>query len=165
MSRNIRRSVDLASAALGALLAVSPALPARAESNQLDITIDEAKVVRLDRPAAEIIVGNPSIADVAVQSGKVLVVTGKSFGRTNLIVIDGDGKEITNRYLSVEEPQTGLITLHEGAQARATYYCAPFCTSALSIGDDKDYFENVSKQMQTKQSMGQATAEGSKPGE
>jgi Flp pilus assembly secretin CpaC len=34
-------------------------------------------LLRLERPASKIVVGNPSMADVGVQSGKVLVITGK----------------------------------------------------------------------------------------
>ena len=62
----------------------------------------------------EIVVGNPSIADVSVQSGKVLVVTGKSFGETNLIVMDADGKVVVNRQLIVQEPRTGFVTMYRG---------------------------------------------------
>src|SRR3972149_3054878 len=70
---------------------------AMAESNVVQVLVDQATLVRLDRPAAEIVVGNPSIADVSVESGKVLVVTGKSFGETNLIVMDADGKACATR--------------------------------------------------------------------
>ena len=56
-------------------------------------------------------VGNPSIADVSVQSGKVLVVTGKSYGETNLIVMDADGKVVANRKLIVQDPRAGAVTL------------------------------------------------------
>ena len=67
------------------LVAVGVSQSATAASNVVQVLVDQATLVRLDRPAAEIVVGNPSIADVSVQSGKVLVVTGKSFGETNLI--------------------------------------------------------------------------------
>jgi hypothetical protein len=136
---------------------------ALAASNDVNVTIDEAQLVKIDRPAAEIIVGNPSIADVAVQSGKLLVVTGKSFGRTNLIVIDADGKEITNKMLSVQEPRTGLVTLQRGAGRRYSYYCAPNCAAELAIGDDPNYFDAISKEIKTKQAMGQNSAEGGQP--
>ena len=98
-----------------ALLAISDDQCATAAKNDVEVIIDEATLVRLDRPAAEIVVGNPSIADVSVQSGKVLVVTGKSFGETNLIVMDADGKVVVNRTLIVQEPRTGFVTLYKGA--------------------------------------------------
>jgi hypothetical protein len=151
-------------AVLAIALSVGGTLPALAGSNDVNVTIDEAQLIKIDRPAAEIIVGNPSIADVAVQNGKLLVVTGKSFGRTNLIVIDADGKEITSKMLSVQEPRTGLVTLQRGADARYSYYCAPNCATELAVGDTPVYFETIAKQIRTKQSMGQSSAEGGAPG-
>jgi Flp pilus assembly secretin CpaC len=151
---------------IAALLAAglsTPAIAANgAATSDVDVAIDEAKLIQLDRPAADIIVGNPSIADVAVQSGKLLVITGKSFGRTNIIVIDADGKEIINKNLSVEEARTGLVTLHRGT-APFTYYCAPNCTSTLAIGDFPDHFKDIADEIRAKQSMGQAQAEGGAP--
>lgn len=123
------------------------------------VLIDEASMLRLERPAAEIIIGNPSIADVSMQSGKVLVITGKSFGETNLIVLDAQGKAIINRKVSVQQQGRGLVTMYRGS-ARSSYYCAPKCSSPLVIGDNPDYFEAIAKQIQTKQTMGQSSAEG-----
>ncbi|HSR82510.1 MAG TPA: pilus assembly protein N-terminal domain-containing protein, partial [Hyphomicrobiaceae bacterium] len=40
------------------------------------------------RPATEFIIDNPSIADVSVRSGKPVVVTGKSFGITNILALE-----------------------------------------------------------------------------
>ena len=44
----------------------------------VSVSIDEASMLRLQRPAAEIIIGNPSIADVSVQSGNCLLYTSPS---------------------------------------------------------------------------------------
>ena len=134
---------------------------AMAESNVVQVLVDQATLVRLDRPASEIVVGNPSIADVSVQSGRVLVVTGKSFGETNLIVMDADGKVVVNRSLIVQEPRTGFVTLYKGG-TRHTLHCAPHCTPPLVIGDNPDYFEAISKEIKTKQSISQSSAEGEK---
>jgi hypothetical protein len=152
---------------VAALLAAGAATPALANGsndstkNDVTVLIDQAALVRLDRPAAEIVVGNPSIADVSVQNSKLLVVTGKSYGETNLIVMDADGKVVVNRKVVVQDPRTGFVTLYKG-HARFTLDCAPNCTTPLVIGDEKDYFETISKQIKTKQSIGQSSAEGSK---
>ncbi len=148
-----------------ALLATGAASPVKAQNaavNDVIVLIDQASLVRLDRTAAEIVVGNPSIADVSVQSGKVLIITGKSFGETNLIVIDADGKMITNRRLIVQEPRTGFVTVYRGP-TRQTLHCAPYCAPELMIGDAPDVFSSVSGQITTKQSIGQTAAEGDKP--
>jgi Pilus formation protein N terminal region len=120
--------------------------------------------VKLDRPAAEIVVGNPSIADVSVQSGKVLVLTGKSFGETNLIVLDGDGKIIISKRLIVSEPRTGLVTIYRGT-SRQTVSCSPDCTPPLAIGDESNYFDTIAKEIKSKQSISQSSAEGTKQSE
>jgi hypothetical protein len=134
--------------------------PAFAASNEVvEVLVDQATLVRLDRQAAEIVVGNPSIADVSVQSGKLLVVTGKSFGETNLIVMDADGKVVVSRRLIVQEPRTGFVTLYRGS-ARQTLHCSPYCTPPLVIGDAPDSFGAVASQITTKQSISQSAAEG-----
>jgi Flp pilus assembly secretin CpaC len=132
-----------------------------ADDDNFVVLIDQASLLTLDRSAAQIVVGNPSIADVSVQSGKVLVVTGKSFGETNLIAIDAEGRVIASRLLIVQEPRTGFVTLYRGA-ARQTLHCAPYCTPQLVIGDAPDNFGSVSSQITTKQSISQSSAEGEK---
>ena len=127
----------------------------------VNVVLDEASMLRLERPAAEIIIGNPSIADVSVQSGKVLVITGKSFGQTNLIVLDAQGKAIINRKVSVQQADRGLVTMYKGG-ARLSYYCAPKCTTPLAIGDTPEYFDVIAKQIKTKQTISQSAAEGDK---
>jgi hypothetical protein len=44
---------------------------------------------------------------------------------------------------------------------RQTLHCAPNCTPPLVIGDAPDYFESVAKEIKTKQSISQSSAEGS----
>jgi hypothetical protein len=156
-----RRSRGLFALAAGlAIAAIQPASPALAENGpDVLVFVDQATLVRLERPAAEIVVGNPSIADVSVQSGKMLVVTGKSFGETNLIVMDADGRVFVSRRLIVQEPRTGFVTMYRG-DARQTLYCAPNCTSPLVIGDNPDHFETISKEIRTKQGISQSSAEG-----
>ena len=143
------------------LLAIGASGPALAASKDITVLIDQASLLRLERPASEIVVGNPSIADVAVQSGKVLLITGKSFGETNLIVVDAEAKVIISRRLIVQEPRAGFVTVYKG-NAKQTLHCAPHCTTPLAIGDAPAYFDNVAAQIRTKQSIGQSSAEGEK---
>jgi Flp pilus assembly secretin CpaC len=121
-----------------------------ASADDLIVRYDQAQLLRMPRPVAEIIIGNPSIADVTIQGGNLLVVTGKTFGVTNIIALDGDRNVIQDQRVLVErDTQAGIVHLHRGS-ARQTYACVPTCGTTLTIGDDADYFSGVSKQNTTK---------------
>src|SRR5690348_1253498 len=72
-------------------------LAAPASAADLIVRYDQSQLLRLPRPASEIIVGNPSIADVTLQDGNLLVVTGKTFGITNIIALDTDHNVIQDQ--------------------------------------------------------------------
>ena len=148
----------------GMIASASVAFPAAAASQDIDVLMDQAALIGLERPASEVVVGNPSIADVTVQNGKTLVITGKSFGQTNLIVLDAAGKVIINRRLMVQEPNPGVVTLYKGSK-RFTLHCAPNCETPLAIGDSIDHFQDIAKEVKTKQSISQTSAEGEKQNE
>ena len=60
--------------------------------------MNQAKIVKLSRAADTIVIGNPEIADASVQDASTVVLTGKGFGVTNLVVLDEDGtRSSTNR--------------------------------------------------------------------
>lgn len=129
--------------ALAAFATLIP-MPSHADEAELAVRIDEATLLRLDRASAEIIVGNPTIADVAVQSSTMLVITGKSFGLTNIIVLDAKGKEIVNTKVTVRTDERRVVTLRKGT-ARFSYHCAPRCQETLIIGDYAPQFEKIQK--------------------
>lgn len=130
-----------------------------ASGRDIEVLMDQAMMVRLERPAAEIVVGNPSIADVAVQSSNTLILTGKSFGETNLIVTARDGKVLVNRRVVVQEPDGGFVTVYRGNK-RETMHCSPNCETPLVIGDNGAYFDTIAREVRTKQSISQSAAEG-----
>jgi hypothetical protein len=131
-------------------IAIGALTPSRAgELVSVDVAIDQAQLVRLSADAAQIIIGNPLIADVAAQAPRLLVVTGKSYGITNLIALDRDDREIYSAKLSVREAGIRQVTLYKGT-ARQTYHCAPECQRTLSIGDDKSQFEQLAESVSKK---------------
>jgi Flp pilus assembly secretin CpaC len=116
----------------------------------IDVTIDFAKMLKIDRPAHTVVVGNPGIADASVSDDETLVLTGKTAGTTNLIVLDVDGEEILNAIVRVSSDSRQLTTVFYGAQ-RQTFSCAPVCEQVISVGDDPTKFENATTQIQTRQ--------------
>jgi Flp pilus assembly secretin CpaC len=132
------------------LLLMAGSLDARAESPvSIMVTMDEASLVRLNADAQQIIVGNPSIADVAAQGSRLLIVTGKSYGSTNLIALDGSGRTILSARLGVAPNSDQLVTVYRGT-LRQSLHCAPDCQHMLAIGDDKTRFEQLAESVQRK---------------
>jgi hypothetical protein len=120
----------------------APSVSFADERAPVDVIIDQARLIRLEGDAAQVIVGNPAIADVTAQDARLLVVTGKSYGTTNLIALDAKGKEILSARLSVREGNARQITLYRGT-VRQSYHCAPDCLRVLAIGDDKSRFDEL----------------------
>lgn len=108
----------------------------------VETTIDEATLIRLDTDAVQLIVGNPAVADANAQNPRLLVITGKSYGATNLIALDSEGREILNARLGVREGDMRQVTLFKGTM-RQSLHCAPDCQRTLSVGDDKAQFEQL----------------------
>lgn len=138
------------------------ALSLPAAAGDLVVRYDQSQLLRLPRPASEIIIGNPSIADVSLQGGNLLVVTGKTFGITNIIALDAERNVIQDQRVMVERDDRKTVNLHKGS-TRFTYSCTPNCEPNLTIGDDKTFFESVqsANAAKTKFSEGAADSGGS----
>ncbi len=135
-----------------AILSSALLIATSAIAEEIFVKIDEAHILRLASPVSQIILGNPSIADVAIQNSKMLVLTGRSYGLTNLIVLDANNQEILNKKISVSKDNKRLVTVYKGA-AHYTLHCSPVCEQPLVIGDHPDHFDAVNKEMETKFSV------------
>jgi hypothetical protein len=132
-------------------------------AGDLIVRYDQSQLLRLPRPAAEIIVGNPSIADVALQDGNLLVVTGKTFGITNIIALDAERNIIQDQRVMVERDDRKIVNLHKGSE-RYTYSCTPNCEPNLTIGDDKQFFDTVNSHNAAKTKFSEGAADASSQG-
>lgn len=125
-------------ASLFVLAAIAPMapLPALAQDGiPITVNVNMARVLRISAPAATVIIGNPGIADVTIQDPTTLILTGKSYGQTNLIVLDSVGEPIADTLVEVAQMQAGVMTVYQG-QSRTTLACAPTCQPVLMMGDD-----------------------------
>ncbi len=114
-------------------------------SDAVTVTVDHAKVVRLPEKAQTVIVGNPAIADVTVQRNGVMVVTGKSFGVTNLIALDASGALLAESSVRVSAASDSILTVQRGLE-RESYSCTPVCQPSAQLGDSKKHFDEVGGQ-------------------
>lgn len=129
-----------------------------ASAADLVVRYDQSQLLRLPRPATEIIIGNPSIADVTLQDGNLLVVTGKTFGITNIIALDAGHNVIQDQRVMVERDDSRVVNLHKGSE-RFTYACTPNCEPTLTIGDEKSFFNNVQSANSSKTKFSSATSD------
>jgi hypothetical protein len=142
----------------GLLLAVSAAAAPSGTPPVITVFVDNAKVMRLPERTQTIIVGNPTIADVTLQKNGVIVLTGKSFGSTNLIALDGAGSMIAETTIRVDAAQTSVVTVQRGALDRNSYSCTPVCQPSAQLGDAAEYYGSVSGQADARRKM--ATGSG-----
>ena len=130
-------------------------LTGKAKAADLVVAYDQSQLLRLPRPVSSVIIGNPSIADVAIQGGNLLVVTGKTFGITNIIALDEERNIIQDQRIIVQRDDVRTVNLTKGGK-RESYSCTPNCSPTLTIGDDTDYFDTISKHASTKTSFSEA---------
>jgi hypothetical protein len=140
------------------LAAAIAVVPSRANAADLVVRYDQSTLLKLPRSVADVIIGNPSIADVAVQGGNMLVITGKSFGVTNIIALDSERNVIQDQRLIVIRDEARILNLHKGG-SRLSYNCSPNCNLTLTIGDDFSHFDNLGKSTDKKLKMGDSSAE------
>ncbi|MCS6762509.1 MAG: pilus assembly protein N-terminal domain-containing protein [Candidatus Devosia symbiotica] len=67
-----------------------------ADGTPINVNVNMARILRINASEGTVIVGNPGITDVTIQDPKTLILTGKSFGQTNLIVLDSVGNPIAD---------------------------------------------------------------------
>jgi Pilus formation protein N terminal region len=161
MSLVLLRPVRLALSSLALGLLFWP-LAAAAEPNVVAVSVDQAKLVKLPSRVATIVVGNPMIADVTLQPGGVVVVTGKGYGATNFIAMDRGGEILVDRLIQVEGPSEQLVTVYRGVD-RETYSCMPTCQRRMTLGDGDHYFGSVVQQAGALNSQANAAANSTNP--
>src|SRR6202045_3209193 len=115
---------------------------AEAAAEAIAVNVDQAKLVKLPTRVATIVVGNPLIADVTLQTGGIVVVTGKGYGATNFIAMDRSGEVLVDRIIQVEGPTDQLVTIYRGVD-RESYSCMPICQRRVTLGDGESYFKST----------------------
>lgn len=92
----------------------------------LTVQQDTVIVLDLNRPADQIHIANPDIADVSAVLSNRMVLMGKTPGQTNILVLDDAQRLILDQLILVVPPETFRVTLHRGIEEYG-YSCAPRC--------------------------------------
>ena len=104
------------------------------------VGLNKTEIVRLPVSASAILVGNPAVADVSIHSADTFFVIGRSYGETNIIILDKLGHTILDANIQVTNalPRNGIRVFYGGSQ-RETYNCTPNCTAAPVLGDTPEF--------------------------
>ncbi|MBL8782629.1 MAG: pilus assembly protein N-terminal domain-containing protein [Alphaproteobacteria bacterium] len=132
-----------------------------AQRPQMRVDYDQAAVVKLDRAAKTVVVGNPLIADALLVSDKTVYVQGRMFGNTNIIAIDSDGNEVLNTYVTVGAPLTQQVTLYRGPIGQQNMACAPHCERTVTQGDKQmqDMYQDADKKVEVSSKSAELAAQ------
>jgi Flp pilus assembly secretin CpaC len=135
------------------------AIAAPANAADISVILDHDRLVKLPEKVATVVVGNPLIANVTLQSGGLMILTGKSYGTTNVIALDRSGAVLVERTVEVSAP-TDTVVVYRGV-TRETYSCNPFCNPRIMPGDAPAFFREAIGQAITRNEYAQSMA-GSK---
>lgn len=102
----------------------------------INVIMNQAKIVKLARAADTVIVGNPEIADAAVQDASTIVLTGKGFGTTNFVVLDAEGNAIVDEMVLVSRDYANSMRIYRGPEVQ-TLSCTPNCENAYVSAGEK----------------------------
>ncbi len=120
----------LSLAPLGALaISLATLLPlsaSAADEDAIMVELDYARVIKLDRAVSRVIVGNANIADATVSDSQTIILTGKSFGTTNLVILDADGTAIVDERVLVSLEGNNTMQIYRQVE-RTTLSCTPAC--------------------------------------
>lgn len=127
-------------------LAQTDILPVKAAS-EADIAVDEAnpthppvkltpdksELVRLDRKASTVLVGNPQHLNILPEGPNTLVLIPRAPGATYFTVLDEENKVIMQRHVIVASPKEKYVRIRKscasskGCQPTQVYYCPDMC--------------------------------------
>lgn len=110
------------------------------------VHLDQARIIKLPDRTATVVIGNPLIADISVQPGGLAVITGKSYGATNVIIMDKGGAVLTEHDVEVQGSDDKTVVVYRGG-ARETYSCTPECSARIALGDDTKFFTDTLSRM------------------
>lgn len=100
------------------------------------VFLNHAKVLKLDRPVSKVIVGNAAVADATVADSQTIVLTGKAFGTTNLVLLDADGNALLDERILVSIDEGNTLRLFRQT-IRTVYSCTPACEEHQVLGGEK----------------------------
>lgn len=140
----MRRSL----ASLFGLLALSLAPTAVSAQDILAVPLDHSVRISLPPGSKRVMMGAAGIVDITVLDMRTAVLLGRTFGGTNLLVLDDAGRTLLNQEIVVSDSGSSRVTMIAGPAGGAAeggapaavsimnYACSPRCIRYPMPGDD-----------------------------
>lgn len=138
-------------------LVVAAAIAGAAHAGEVQVALDQSRPITLPDSATGVVIGNPSVAGVSIQNDRLLFVTGKSYGSTNLIVVGPTGRPILEARVTVIPDETNVVMVTRGA-ATARLDCNPTCRRKPDISDEASAFVTTNDQITARTGQAQGGA-------
>ena len=95
-------------------------------SELIRVFMNHARILKFDAPVSSVIVGNAEVADVTVSDPQTVILTGKSYGSTNLVILDQEGDAVVDKKIVVSVDEENSIRVFRQVE-RSVLTCAPVC--------------------------------------
>jgi Flp pilus assembly secretin CpaC len=113
-------------AAFLAVLSLLGAATAAHAASRVTVGINQGLRLSVGGSAANVVVANPAIADVTVVDAHSVIILGKGYGTTQIMVLDSTGRLLMDSIVTVNAPSEGQMTVYRGPTAQQ-YDCSPRC--------------------------------------
>lgn len=115
-------------AALGGTVTVQAS-----DDGMMRVFLNHAKVLKLDEPVSKVIIGNSEVADATVADSRTIVLTGKAFGTTNLVLLDAQGNALLDERILVSIDEGNTVRMFRQTE-RTVLSCTPSCEEHQALG-------------------------------
>jgi Flp pilus assembly secretin CpaC len=122
--------------------AVFNAQKAQSADDMLRVYMDQARILKLDRSVSKVIVGNADVADVTVADDRTIVLTGRAYGSTNLVLLDSKGNAILDERILVSIDEGNTVRVYRQTD-RTVLSCAPACEAHADTSGSKSSKSNA----------------------
>ncbi|MCC7304784.1 MAG: pilus assembly protein N-terminal domain-containing protein [Alphaproteobacteria bacterium] len=121
------------------------------------LTPDKSEIIRLPRPGAAIVLGNPNHLSILADNAQTLILVPKAPGATYFAVLDDKSNIIMQRHVIVASPKEKYVRIRrscadgtEGCKPMQVYYCPDMCHE-ISLEEQEQKSDDM-------KSLGTATA-------
>jgi len=120
----------------------------------LKLTPDKSELVRLNKEAGSVIIGNPEHLSILADSAKTLVLIPQVPGATYMTILDKQGSIIMQRHVIIASPKQKYVRIRNACngnkkdcQSTQMYYCPDMCHK-VNVAQEASASENSNADVQ-----------------